>query len=67
MIARVWDGIVSAWRLADSWGEFLFTVTLAAGSCLWLAGSLHAGHFLNWAEFIAFRDAAFGWVTAGGR
>jgi len=67
MIARVWGGIVAAGRFCDRCGEFLFTLVLAAGLVLWLAGSSHAGHFLNWAEFMACRDAAFGWITKGWR
>jgi hypothetical protein len=67
MIERAWGGIVTAWRLFDRCGEFLFTLFLAGSLCLWLAGSLHAGHFLNWVEFMACRDAAFDWITKGFR
>jgi hypothetical protein len=64
-MGRVWDGIVSGFRLVDRFLEIYFAVVLAGGACLWLAGSIHAGHFLNWDELSACREAAFDWITKG--
>jgi hypothetical protein len=65
MIARIWGGIVAAMRFGNRCLEIFLALTLAFNVLLYLAGSGHAGHFLNEREFIALMADAYVWPLEG--
>jgi hypothetical protein len=67
MTGRIWDSIASMVRFCDRCFVTFLVWYLPFVFLLWLAGSGHAGHFLNGTEFVDFTFDAVSWVTKGWR
>lgn len=65
MIGPMWDGVVAAARFSNRCLEVFLAVILAFNGVLYLAGSGHAGHFLNQREFVALMVDAYVWPLEG--
>jgi len=65
MIERVWGGLVAVVRFGNRCLDIFIAATVAFNAVLYLAGSGHAGHFLNEQEFTTLFVNAVAWPLEG--